>query len=495
MRDFKTDFLHASETLRAFYPHMPGFPDVVSLAESRIKSFTQRALLVSALQKQYQNVPENPAVQKSLELLALPNALTLTTGHQLCLGTGPLYVILKTLSIIRQAEEWNQKFPQYHFIPVFWMASEDHDFAEADFCFPEPGTKIQYPHTWKGAVGRHILSPEISGVTDHEKLCWLKPYYQAGRTWAQAFRLMMHDLFGNYGLLLIDGDDTDLKESFFPVMRDELRFGTAQAQLNATSQELSEVYSVQAHVRERNLFWLHNAQRIPLKPVRSGVFHLPDGREVSLPEDSGAEEFSPSALLRPLYQEWILPNILYCGGWAEMAYWMQLRDLFKHYQIPYPALMPRFSATLFPEDVIRGIPDIQANPADVENQIFETVWPSGPWQEQARETLEGYSRLKNLVSSVDQSLIRTLEGEEHKLEIFLKEHFPKKIRKQLRNRHAEQFKALDLFKAWKQPEDNLQERVLNISAFSSDPFQLIAYLYKSSQLQPGKMVNIILKDL
>ncbi len=494
MRIFKNDFLEAASELSSFYPYLSGLPPLTSLATKKATTYSNRETLIKALMRQYENLPLHPAVQLSLENLKRPETFTITTGHQLCLGTGPLYVILKTLTIIRQAEEWSKNNSGITVVPVFWMASEDHDFAEANHVFVHPDTKIKYTSDWKGPVGRHILKPEISALLEEEALQWLKQFYQPGKSYSYAFRHMMNFLFQEFGLIILDGDDPELKQSFHSVFVDELESQKAAELLKSNSEKYGAHFPVQAFVRELNMFLLEKDARIPLKSLGNGLFSRPDGTEINLPGSVSAVSFSPSALLRPLYQEFVLPNLAYVGGWAELAYWMQCGELFKHYQVPFPALIPRFTATLIPENVAEGVSDIHESPDVLETTLLESIWPSGPWKDQSANLLENIQRLENMILQVDQSLIRTLEGEKHKMQSFLMEQFPKKIRKQIKNKYADKFKPIDTFRKWIQPNGELQERVLSISAFSQKPKDLIQFLYKYPTLYPGKPVLIKLPN-
>jgi bacillithiol biosynthesis cysteine-adding enzyme BshC len=494
MRNFKNDFQEAFSELSGFYPYLSGLPPLTNLIASKETSYQNREILVSALQKQYKELPQIEEVLMSLKSLALTNTYTITTGHQICFGTGPLYVIYKTLTIIRQAEEWTRQNPGYQVVPIFWMASEDHDFAEANHLYLQHDEKIIYPGNWNGPVGRKVIGPEIQPLLSHPLLEWLKPYYLEGSTWAQSFRRMMHQLFGKYGLIVLDGDDPELKESFRPVFEDELKHKKVASLLDKNSTRYGLNYPVQAFVREVNLFLLENDHRYPLKPLQDGLFQGPDQRKLTLPGNYPAQSFSPSALLRPLYQEWILPNLAYCGGWAELAYWMQCGDLFRHYQIPNPALIPRYSATLIPVEVANAVNDYRSDPEELEKFLFESLWPSGPWKDQSSLILENLISLEEMVKQVDLSLVRTLDGEIHKLQSFLLEQFPKKIRKQLKNRYAELFKPIDNLRNWKSPKGEIQERNLNISAFKISPTSLIDFLYSYQGLYPGKPVIILIQE-
>lgn len=484
MRNFKDDFLSGAPELSAFYPYLSGLPPLKTLTERKATAPVDRTVLVKALHNQYSGMDLPAAVRDAINSLAESTTFTVTTGHQLCLGTGPLFMILKILTVIRQAEEWTRQNPGTRIVPVFWMASEDHDFAEANHFYPNPETKISYPGQWKGPVGRLIIGAEMASLELPGELEWIRRFFVPGITWARAFRTMLHHLFGKYGLVILDGDDPDLKRSFLPVIEAELKNGLPAERLRTHSEQYGETYPVQAFAREVNLFWLKENQRLPLKRNAEGTLTTPDGESPDL-NSIRPEDFSPSALLRPLYQEWVLPNLAYTGGWAELAYWMQCGGLFKAYKTPFPALIPRFTATLVPQAVAKGVSDWTESPDVLEQALLESLWPTGPWKDQSRLVLENFDRLGNLVNSVDQSLIRTLEGEKHKLQTFLQEQFPKKIRKQLRNRYADQFRPIDQFRSWILPGGDLQERVLNVGAFGS-PEGVIEFLYQYQGLYPGK---------
>lgn len=488
MRNFKDDFLSGAPELSAFYPFLSGLPPLKSLTERKATEPVDRDILVQALHRQYDGLVLTPAVSGAINSLTASSTFTVTTGHQLCLGTGPLFMILKILTVIRQAEEWTRQNPDIRVVPIFWMASEDHDFAEANHFFAQPDTKISYPGQWKGPVGRLVIGTEMKSLELPENMEWVRRFFVPGITWARAFRTMLNHLFGKYGLVIVDGDDPDLKRRFLPVIEAELTGGQPAEHLRIHSEKYGESYTVQAFAREVNLFWLKDNQRLPLKRNAEGTLTTPDGESPDL-SNITPEDFSPSALLRPLYQEWVLPNLAYTGGWAELAYWMQCGALFKAYQTPFPALIPRFTATLVPREIAAGVSDWTESPDVLEQALLESLWPSGPWKDQSRLVLENLDRLENLVNSVDHSLIRTLEGEKHKLRTFLQEQFPKKIRKQLRNRYAEQFRPIDQFRSWILPGGELQERVLNVGALGT-PEEVIEFLYQYPGLYPGKPILI-----
>ena len=177
----------------------------------------------------------------------------------------------------------------------------------------------------------------------------LRACYAPDHTLAQATRLFVNALFGRFGLVILDGDDPELKRLFAPVLREELLNQVAERSVRYANDRLEGHYGVQAHAREINLFHLRpgHRSRIVLKADHFQV--LDNGPRWSLEEmlaevDRNPQDFSPNVILRPVYQEVVLPNIAYVGGGGEIAYWMQLRWLFQALQVPMPVVLLRTSA-------------------------------------------------------------------------------------------------------------------------------------------------------
>lgn len=351
------DYVEDAPELREFYAHRPDRSGLYDALNARLFDASQRATLCAVLEDQYAGIPPEEAVQRNLEALRKEGTLTVTTGHQLCLFTGPLYVPFKILNAIRLARELST--PGRHVVPVFWMATEDHDRAEIDHTWLGD-RKVQWPGAAAGAVGRLFLAGIDAVLREVESLLGPGPHadelrlilrssYREGHTLARATRLFVNALFGRFGLVILDGDDARLKRAFAPIMQEEALNRITRRTVSYANERLSPRYEPQAHAREINLFHLSpgHRSRIELDGDRYSV--VDGGPSFSVDQllielQLRPERFSPNVLLRPVYQEIVLPNIAYIGGGGEIAYWLQLRWLFQALRVPMPVLMLRTSA-------------------------------------------------------------------------------------------------------------------------------------------------------
>ncbi|TAE21957.1 MAG: bacillithiol biosynthesis cysteine-adding enzyme BshC [Cytophagales bacterium] len=354
---FFLDYITRNESLAPFYGQFPN-PDAFGTQIQQKRSFPPeyRQTLVRVLQKQYANIAQKPDVS----VLADADTFTVTTGHQLNIFTGPLYVIYKMVTTINLARRLKQAYPDYNFVPVYWMASEDHDFDEINH-FQLFGRK----HTWhteqRGAVGR--MNPkELQSLFAQipEKLALFEQAYLNHDTLADAVRYYVNELFGAEGLVCLDADDPDLKRLFAPVITDELTKQTSARLVHQTTEQLGDLgYESIISPRDINLFYLTDGlreriERIPGEGADADKFTVLHTNwafsEADLLAQVGEhpERFSPNVVLRPLYQETILPNLAYIGGPSEVPYWMQLKAVFDHYKTPFPMLMPRNFALYVP---------------------------------------------------------------------------------------------------------------------------------------------------
>ncbi|WP_304343634.1 bacillithiol biosynthesis cysteine-adding enzyme BshC [Chryseobacterium koreense] len=348
---------------------IPGFEQTVFNLQNVEKQFVlkeenfssdHRKMLSRVLQKQHSDLSLSPKQKENLEFLAKENAFTVTTGHQLNLFTGPVFFIYKILQTIKLAEFLNQNFPDRKVVPVFWMATEDHDFEEINHFQTENGyyeTKAKSG----GVVGKIRLEDDFfisefekefkDSVFGTELILMMKRAYKKGRTLTESTKLLVHQLFSEYGLILIDGDDALLKEEMRDLFRNELLHQELQNATKETVDFLTEKYGrVQVNPREINLFYLTETRnRIEFKKDHFQVVdtELSFSKDEILNElENFPERFSPNALMRPVFQETVLPNLAYIGGNAEIMYWLELRDYFKKINLPFPVLIPR-NAMLF----------------------------------------------------------------------------------------------------------------------------------------------------
>ena len=340
------DYVNGKESLKPFYrfePDLNGFEQII-----KERKFPQRnrEVLVEALRRQYYDLPKSELLQKNIDLLKEENTFTVTTGHQLNLFTGPLYFIYKILTVINTCDRLKKAFPDYHFVPLYWMASEDHDFEEINH-FHWGEKTYRWESNQKGPVGQMALS----GFEDFldslpEKVSVFEKAYRESKTLAAACQCYVNALFGDLGLIALDPDNKSLKNLFRSVIKEEVIEQEAKNLVEKTNKELLGIgYSSQAFAREINFFYIDDQSRDRL--IQKEDEFCVQNSEIAFSKDEILDEiqnypesFSPNVIMRPLYQETILPNIGYAGGPTEIAYWLQLKSVFEHHDINFPILIP-----------------------------------------------------------------------------------------------------------------------------------------------------------
>jgi bacillithiol biosynthesis cysteine-adding enzyme BshC len=286
-------------------------------------------------------------VENNISALTKKNCFTITTGHQLNIFTGPLYFVYKILAVINITEQLKEVYPDYDFVPVYWMASEDHDFEEINHF-----RLFNKEYTWeldaKGAVGR--LDPKsISSIFEQlpEKIELFEKAYLQNDTLADATRYFVNELFGEYGLVVLDADHNDLKKHFREVIKDDILNNTPNDLVEESNKKLESLgYKSQVFPRKINQFYLKEGLRERIVEDNDQFKVLNTDIKFSKEQITSLAEnepgvFSPNVILRPLYQEMILPNLAYIGGPAEVVYWLQLKGVFDHFKVNFPILMPR----------------------------------------------------------------------------------------------------------------------------------------------------------
>jgi bacillithiol synthase len=355
------NYTAGGKELEAFQSFAPDAYGIDKAIKARPAYPADRQRLVTALNGQYASLTTTDTVKHNIASLLGNNTYTITTAHQPNLMTGYLYFIYKILHAIKLAEELNTKYPDNHFVPVYYMGSEDNDLEELG-TFRFRGDN----YTWdgngqKGAVGRmdtaslkpmlqelfRFFGPAGKNCDDLQKM--ITDAYQKQKTIGQATKHLVNELFGRFGLVILDPDDALLKEAYIPVMEDELLNGNALELVTAQTTLLEEKgYKSQIFPRPINLFYLHHQIRERIeRQGESWVVLNTDivfNKEQLLSElHTHPERFSPNVALRGMFQETILPDVAFIGGGAEVAYWLQLGSLFAHYRVFYPVILLRQS--------------------------------------------------------------------------------------------------------------------------------------------------------
>ena len=473
-----------------------------------------REILVEALRDQYMETCISERTDQNISSLLDENTFTITTGHQLSLFTGPLFFVVKILHVIKLCNDLSERNPDKKFVPVYWMATEDHDFEEIQ-SLNIFNKDVVWNSEQQGPVGRfeldegfEVAKSEIKNFfrDEHEEVLQLIKSYN-GANLAEATRNLVQELFDQYGLVIIDGDDRSLKQSFAPIVEKELRSSFSfDAVSVSTSKMEKEGLAPQINPREINLFYIEDGLRSRI--IKDGHKYEIQGKgSFSIDEllemlRESPESFSPNVVLRPLYQEVILPNIAYIGGSSEITYWLQLKGVFDHREVPYPLINIRNSVLwidsttsskitkcdLKLEDVFKQIDllkreYVEANEGEVLD--FGTI-------DSAREQLR--KAIDVLIAEVDPGLNKYARSECSKLEKQV-EGIKSKLIRTSKKKHDDAMKAIDSVKDRLFPDNGLMERKVNFFQFAADGQvrSKIEKLY--SALEPFENDLIVIRDV
>jgi len=261
-----SDYLNGSEFLRQFFEHPVSFEGLEAAIQAREDFATDRPLLVKSLEEQYSSLPVHSSVVKNISSLSNKNTFTITTAHQPAIFTGCLYFIYKILHVIKLADTLSKRFPGKHFVPVFYMGSEDADLDELGHIYLD-NEKMIWDTRQRGAVGR-MRTEGLEKIVDRiegefaghdfgqELILMLKDCYLQSETIQQATLKLLHHLFGSYGLIVLIPDNRLLKSVMRGVFRDDMTSHIPYQITEENIKRLSEKYPAQANPREINLFYL-----------------------------------------------------------------------------------------------------------------------------------------------------------------------------------------------------------------------------------------------
>jgi bacillithiol biosynthesis cysteine-adding enzyme BshC len=477
------EYLNQSSSLQPFYQHAVSVDGIKAAIAARKQVNTNRELLVSELQKQYEAVTTTNAVQKNMQLLLQPDTFTITTAHQPAIFTGHLYFIYKILHVIKLADRFTKEFPGHHFVPVFWMGSEDADLDELGHVYLN-SEKLVWDTKQTGAVGRmntkgldkliHRIEGELSVQPFGKELIELLRtcYLQSPDIQTATFKII-HALFAEYGLIVIIPDTASLKKVMEPVFREDLLQQTPASIVSKTIEQLSQHYKVQAHPRAVNLFYFKDNVR-ELIEVKEGKYEVRN-TNISFTEEeilaelhSHPDRFSPNVILRGLYQETLLPNIAFIGGGGETAYWLELKDLFNYYKVPFPVLILRNSFLIVEKKWQEKIHKLGLQSKDFfqpEQQLLTLLVSRHKNGElKLKQELEAterlYELLKNKAAAVDKSLLQHVEALQARTIKPLQELEKKLLRAEKKKYETEQ-RQIHAIQSALFPNNGLQERVDN----------------------------------
>ena len=449
-------------------------------------SSEQRQILSDGLAESYAEITISEKVQENIEKLKEGNCFTITTGHQLSLATGPLFFIYKILHVIKQCEELNEAHSNHAFVPVYWMASEDHDFAEIQsfYLFQQ---LVKWERKAEGAVGRMSLEGLESVLTEWQAKFSNHPNSEVhsliesmeGENYGSAFFQFVNELFGHYGLIIADGDRSEWKSAFSPLMKRELLEGFSSKAVLETNKGLSTAgFPLQVEPKDSNLFFLSPGKRERIQREENGFTtgtRTWTSDEILEELSAHPESFSPNVVLRPLYQEVLLPNLCYVGGPGEIMYWLQLKEVFQEAEVLFPLIQARTSILLLEgknwnewQAMGFSTQDLWRNPMELKQEFLEREGSQAiDFSELDELTLKLSSKWTQLTHEVDSNQVSMVEAELTRIskQLFQLKDRLEKIRK---GKFDKQLKLIDAISAKCLPKGELQERSSNLFTFCAD---------------------------
>jgi bacillithiol synthase len=478
-----SDYLNGNDFLKNFYELPVSFEGIESAIKNRQAFNTNRQLLSEILEKQYVSLSVPALLKKNLSSLKDKNTFTVTTAHQPAIFTGNLYFIYKIIHVIKIAETLSAKYTDKYFVPVYYMGSEDADIDELGHIYLN-NEKIEWDTRQTGSVGRMSVAGlekimdriegEFAGFPfGPELIALLRESYSAGDTIQQSTLKLINRLFGEYGLIVLIPDSSDLKACMKSVFTDDLLNHTPFQITRKNVENLSAQYNVQANPRAINLFYLKGDIRERIEKIEDHYqVHKTNIRftrdEILQELEKFPERFSPNVILRGLFQETILPNIAFIGGGGETAYWLELRPLFKHYSVPYPVLVLRNSFLIINKKWKTKIEKAGLSEKSiflpeekiVEAQVRRDSQNQLSLEKQIESQRQFYTSLKEITGAIDKTLVQHVNSLEIQSLNKLEELEKKMIRAEKKNHTDVQLKIHEIHSALF-PLNNLQERIDN----------------------------------
>lgn len=481
-------YLEKDESLTSFYQYFPDIKGFENFLSQKPYSHFNRKQLFEIVNKQSKCVANTSARStENIHKLQESSSYTVTTGHQLCLFTGPLYFIYKIFSTINLAEQLKIKFPDSEFVPVYWMASEDHDFEEVS-SFNVFGKTVKWQSSQTGAVGSFKTQElvqqlaelkEILGESgEAKKLSNLfeKAYLQHS-TLSEATRFLVNELFGDYGIVVVDGNDASFKEQFKTFFEEDIFQNTPFKHVNDSIDGLKKLgHTAQVNPRPINCFYNDEGLRARIEK-KDNTFQLV-GTDTFFTEEellnlisTQANKISPNVVLRPMYQQTILPNLAYVGGPGELAYWLEFKKMFDELKVEFPILVPRDFVTVIDKGTKNKIEKLGFESDDVfdseqnliqrfqikSNAVFDI-------EQEKKAVQDVFISLTNKISSIDKTLAGSVSAELQKSLNSL-EMLAGKANKALKQKSETEINQIKAVKQKLFPNAVPQERYDNFAAF------------------------------
>jgi bacillithiol synthase len=462
------------------------------LQSAKEKKFedSKRKLLISTLSEQYAkiNIQLSGAQKSNLSLLENSKTYTVTTGHQLTLFGGPLYLAYKILQTVKLCEKFNERSEIEKVVPIFWLASEDHDFEEikSTQLFNH---EISWEENQSGPVGRFNISDNenfkkcmdqfltfFDGKDEQLNRIFENNNHQNYGDWMQHF---VSNLFSAYGVLVLNPDHKNLKASFSEIIKKEIKNQESILSIQKQNKLVQQLgFTAQAIAKEINFFYLSENSRTRIE-VQDSFFRIGENlitrEELFEKIDNEPQNFSPNVILRPIYQEYTLPNLCYIGGGGEMAYWVQLKGVFEQFNLSFPLLMQRCSIQIIDKSLSKRIQKLPfhlqqyyTEREELKKVFLSTKNSNNLDFDEVDQALDGLkTKLISKVSAVSSGLTSWSESEVVRIQKQI-DSIKQRLIKELKSQSETELQSIDFVIDRLLPKGTLQERYFHWMHFASN---------------------------
>ena len=477
-------YINQEPFLKDFYAFTPDLESFEEAIKARKNYKVDRSLLVEVLEENYSQIDSTELQSKNIDLLKSDNTFTIITAHQPSLLGGPLYYVLKIASVVNLCTQLKERYPAYNFVPTFISGGEDHDFEEIDHLHLY-GKTIRWEREATGPVGRlsvdglqeviekvaDILGdrPVASAFIDN-----LQKSLESSDSYGDFVFKFVNHLYGKYGVIAVNMDNIKLKKRFAPLMKQEIVEQISKLLVTETQEKLDEHrFKAQAFPRDINLFYLCQDGRKRIEPDGDGFTivdtNLQFTKEGLLDElDNHPDRFSPNVVMRPLYQEYCLPNLAYIGGGGEIAYWLERKTQFEAFNVFYPMLIRRNSVMILNNGLLKNIAKLGFSVHDIfqdkDKLIFQFLNATSEveieLEEQKIKIEEAYKEIADKSALVDPSLSKSVLAEMTK-QLKNIDQMESRIKRSLKSQEEVNVNKIEKLKEKLFPGNGLQERYDN----------------------------------
>tara|TARA_B100000989_G_scaffold275771_1_gene235565 strand:- start:3895 stop:5502 length:1608 start_codon:yes stop_codon:yes gene_type:complete len=496
--------------------------NIAKHSENKIKNYKveQREILIKSIKNQYSKIHISKKTSNNISSLIKSNTFCITTGHQLNLFTGPLMVIFKIAQVISICKKLNSEIKNFNYVPILWIASEDHDFEEiSQLNINQKNIKWEINSDNK-PVGElevnnfgNLLSEYKDLIIDNnfkqklEKI--IDNSYEEGDKLSKSTIKFINSLFSEYGLIIVDANNKNLKNFFKTHLKNEIDNFSCRENTTFQITKLKkdfESYKAQVNPSDINFFKLTSKGRKRIR-YNNKTYNVDDENLYSKDEilnliDKRPELFSPNAIMRPLYQETVLPNVCYVGGQNELKYWMQLKTYFDDNDVQFPILKLRNSAYIIDSKTSKKIKnsgiDFKYFLGDLDKLINYKIEMTSSFKinfDSLRSNLSlQFDQLRKVSSKTDKSFTGALNAQEKKQKKGI-DDLEKRLNKAEKKNYKAEIESLKSIYNFLHPENIDQERYLNFGNFYSSKGPLfIEYIVEKISIMDDKILVIDLED-